>query len=537
MGRYLVAGKYLLENKSYLRSVLKECTIQLRPAAIGRENAMLLAAAKQLQIDPKRIKSLRVLRRSIDSRKGRPKFVIRLELSIDEVAKKVVLPEIALQNVENARPGVIIGLGPAGLFAALELIEQGIKPVIIERGKPVRDRRRDLASLNKEGIVNPESNYCFGEGGAGTFSDGKLYTRAKKRGDTQRVLEILVQFGANPDILVDAHPHIGTNKLPKIIQAIREKILECGGEIFFNSRLTDIEINEGKVSSIQINEQESLKTDTLILATGHSARDIFRLLDRKKLLIEAKSFALGVRVEHPQALIDKIQYHLQGEKHPELPAASYSLVKQISGKGVYSFCMCPGGIICPSSTEEGQVVVNGWSPSKRDGAFANSGMVVEVSLDDLPDSSPLAGMNFQEEIEKKAFVAGGGKQVAPAQRLYDFIQGRFSNSLPACSYLPGTISAELSDILPTFVSKRLQDAFRSFGKNMKGYLTNEAMIVGVESRTSSPIRIPREKENLMHPQVKGLFPCGEGAGYAGGIMSAALDGLRCAKALAVFVQN
>lgn len=504
---------------------------------MGRENALLLAAAKQLQLDPQRITGIRILRRSIDSRKGRPKFVIRLELTLDEPAKKQAFPEIDFQNVSNARPGVIVGLGPAGLFAALELIAQGIKPIIIERGKPVRERRRDLAKLNREGIVNPESNYCFGEGGAGTFSDGKLYTRAKKRGDTQRVLEILVQFGANPDILIDAHPHIGTNKLPKIIQAIREKILECGGEIFFNSRLTDIVIKEGKVDQVLINGQESLKTDTLILATGHSARDIFRLLDKKQLLIEAKSFALGVRVEHPQTLIDKIQYHLQGEKHPQLPAASYSLVKQVSGKGVYSFCMCPGGIICPSSTEEGQVVVNGWSPSKRDGAFANSGMVVEVGIKDLKDTSPLAGMNFQETIEQKAFVAGGGKQVAPAQRLYDFIQGRHSNSLPACSYLPGTISAELSDILPIFVSKRLQEAFRSFGKHMKGYLTNEAIIVGVESRTSSPIRIPREKDTLMHPQAKGLFPCGEGAGYAGGIMSAALDGLRCAKALGVFVQK
>lgn len=504
---------------------------------MSRENAQVLAAAKQLQIDPKRIQGIKVLRRSIDSRKGKPKFVLRLQLSIDEQAKKEVYPEIPLQDVSTARPGVIIGLGPAGLFAALHLIEQGIKPVIIERGKPVRDRRRDLASLNKEGLVNPESNYCFGEGGAGTFSDGKLYTRSKKRGDTQRVLEILVQFGANPDILFDAHPHIGTNKLPKIIQAIREKILECGGEIFFNSRLTDIEIKDGKVAAIRINEQESLKTDTLILATGHSARDIFVLLESKKLLIEAKSFAMGIRVEHPQSLIDKIQYHLQGPKHPELPAAAYSVVKQVSGKGVYSFCMCPGGIICPASTEDDQVVVNGWSPSKRDGNFANSGMVVEVNLGDLPDASPLAGMRFQEEIEKKAFQAGGGKQVAPAQRLYDFINDRFSQSLPACSYLPGVSSTQMSDILPIFVSKRLKEAFRSFGKRMPGYLTNEAVIVGVESRTSSPIRIPRDKTSLMHPQLSGLFPCGEGAGYAGGIMSAALDGFRCAKALAVFVQN
>ncbi|MDW3646831.1 MAG: FAD-binding protein [Bacteroidia bacterium] len=517
--------------------MLRECTIQISPEALSKEDGIRKIAARELRVPAAQISGWEILRRSIDSRKGKPKFVLKLQVAIDQEMPETLFPEFPLQNVTHAQEAHIIGMGPAGMFAALELIRQGIKPVIIERGKAVRERRRDLAKLNKEGLVNPESNYCFGEGGAGTFSDGKLYTRAKKRGHIKEVLEILVEYGANPDILVNAHPHIGTNKLPKIIQQIRESIIECGGEIQFDSRLTDLRISEGKISHIQINDAEWIAIHALILATGHSARDIFHLLDRHKISFEAKSFAMGVRVEHPQALIDKIQYRCEDKRHPELPAAAYSLVQQVQGKGVYSFCMCPGGIICPASTAEGELVVNGWSPSKRDGFFANSGMVVEVSLSDLPNQSPLAAVEFQKSIEQRAFAAGGGKQVAPSQRLGDFVKGKFSQNLPDCSYLPGTNSADLRDILPQFVSKRLQEAFRSFGRKMKGYLSNEAIILGVESRTSSPVRIPRDKQSLMHPQINALYPCGEGAGYAGGIMSAALDGMRCAKALSEFIKQ
>jgi uncharacterized FAD-dependent dehydrogenase len=448
------------------------------------------------------------------------------------------------RDVRNARYSVIIiGAGPAGLFAALQLIEKGIKPLILERGKDVRARRRDLAMLNKEGEVNPESNYCFGEGGAGTYSDGKLYTRSSKRGDINRILNLFVHFGAEEKILYEAHPHIGTNKLPGIITAIRKKILDCGGEFLFNKKVTDLITEGDEIRAVRTADGSSFNADAYLLATGHSARDIFRLLYSKKILIESKPFALGVRVEHPQAIINSSQYHCAVRSH-YLPPASYSWVQQVDGKGVFSFCMCPGGIIAPAATSPGELVVNGWSPSKRNNPFANSGIVISIDEKDLFTSKkhePLAGMFFQQSIEQKAFEAGGGKFVAPAQRLVDFTNNKLSSSLPDCSYLPGIRSSPLKEVLPSFISERLRQAFKEYGKKMparrsfneggKGYFTNDAVVVATESRTSSPVRIPRNQETLQHTQLKNFYPCGEGAGYAGGIVSAAMDGEKVANSI------
>lgn len=503
--------------------------LRILPADIDNASALHSAAAKKLSIASNRIQGLAVRRRNIDARK-RPIFVLQVDVWIDEEMTQEPAWEVPLQSVEDKEPVHIIGLGPAGLFAALRCIELGKKPILIERGKAVRPRRRDLAILNREGIVDPESNYCFGEGGAGTFSDGKLYTRSKKRGNLQRVLDILVQFGADPDILVDAHPHIGTNKLPKIIEAMREAIIECGGEVHFETKLTDLKIESGKLTAIETNGDTWQSVKELILATGHSARDIFELLHRHEIPMEAKPFALGVRVEHPQHIVDKIQYSC-GTKRPEgLPAAAYSLVKQVEGRGVYSFCMCPGGIICPAATSPGELVVNGWSPSMRNTGFANSGIVVEIPLENIPGAAtdPLAAMHFQAAVEQKAYHAGGGKQKAPAMRLTDFVKGKVSGELPESSYVPGLVSADLREVLPGIVHHRLRAGFQQFGKSLNGYLTREAVVVGVESRTSSPVRIPRDHTTFMHPDIEGLYPCGEGAGYAGGIISAAMDGERCA---------
>jgi uncharacterized protein len=440
------------------------------------------------------------------------------------------------------------------LFAALKCLECGFKPIILERGKDVRARRRDLAILNKNGEINPESNYCFGEGGAGTYSDGKLYTRSTKRGNVDKVLQMLVHFGADENILYDAHPHIGTNKLPQIITSIRQHIIDCGGEVRFEQKVVDLKIVDRELTAVVTSDNNVVKADAFILATGHSARDIFKLLHDNNILIEAKPFALGVRVEHPQELIDSCQYHFNkiGNERPAfLPPASYSLVQQVNGRGVFSFCMCPGGIIAPAATNYGELVVNGWSPSKRNNPFANSGMVVQVEMQDatavmkqnnwgMPGISSTAKngelglMYFQQMIEQKAYIAGGGKFVAPAQRLVDFVEKKVSTSLPDNSYLPGLKSADLSNVLPPFIYGALSEAFKVFGKKMKGrkgtegYFTNEAVVVATESRTSSPIRIPRDEKTLQHPQIKGLYPCGEGAGYAGGIVSAAIDGERVA---------
>lgn len=481
---------------------------------------------------------VRPIKRSIDAR-GK-KIVVRVQCEIIPASEKQPLITYSRNYPDiNHKPAVIIvGSGPTGLFAALRLIELGMKPVILERGADVRARRRDLAAINKQHLVNPDSNYCFGEGGAGTYSDGKLYTRSKKRGDVTRIMEILVAHGAKEEILFDAHPHIGTNKLPKLIEEIRKSILDAGGEIHFNTRVVDFIIAGNRISGVKTLSGETFSGEAVILATGHSARDIFELLHARKVLIEQKPFAFGLRVEHAQQLIDRIQYHCPVDRGPYLPASSYALVHQahLSGqqRGVFSFCMCPGGFIVPSATTPGEVVVNGMSPSRRDSRFANSGIVVSVSEADFKPYvkfGPLAGVHFQAAIEKQACAIAGGTQVAPAQRLVDFVERKVSNSLLDTSYQPGLASVDLAEVLPGFIAESLRQGFKNFGSKMKGYLTNEAQVVGVESRTSSPVRIPRDKETLEHPQVKGLFPCGEGAGYAGGIVSAAMDGERCAEAV------
>jgi uncharacterized FAD-dependent dehydrogenase len=473
------------------------------------------------------VKDWYIKKRSVDARKRPVK--IQLAVALFEKGEEIVSPlqDIVFKNVANAEPVHIIGAGPAGMFAALACIEHGLKPIVFERGKDVRSRRRDLAKLNKEHVLNPESNYCYGEGGAGTYSDGKLYTRSTKRGDVNKVLSLLVQHGADPEIMVDAHPHIGTNKLPSIITAIRETILNYGGEFNFEHKLTDLEMDKGVLQRLEINSSKKIDVNEVVLATGHSARDIFELLHRKEIKIEYKPFSLGVRIEHPQELINSIQYH--GERSSEyLPQASYSLVHQVDGKGVYSFCMCPGGIIAPCATEPGSVVSNGWSPSKRNNPYANSGVVVEVD-DELTDAyasfGPLRGLKFQEEVEKTCWAAGGKTQALPAQRLLDFIHGKDSVDLPKCSYIPGVKVARIDELLPKQIAHRLQKGFLEFGKKLNGFLTNEALIVAPESRTSSPVRIPRTS-TLEHEEVKNLYPCAEGAGYAGGIMSAAIDGMR-----------
>ena len=477
------------------------------------------------------INGIRVLRKSLDARKRPIHYNLLVDLYIEEqVAERDF--NFDFKNVAHAPHVVIVGAGPAGLFAALKFIEQGIKPIIFERGKDVRERRRDLALITRHNTVNPESNYCFGEGGAGTYSDGKLYTRSTKRGDVKRILELFVKHGADECILYEAHPHIGTNKLPNIITAIRDTILHFGGEVHFNSKLTDMVIKDNAIAAVVINQNQTVETKHVILATGHSARDIFELLNKKNILIEAKPFALGVRIEHPQALIDSIQYKCDN-RGAFLPAASYSIVNQSLGHGVFSFCMCPGGIIAPAATAPGEIVVNGWSPSKRNNAFANSGLVVSIDSKDFGkynDYGPLAALKFQQSVEQNCFSVTQSMQ-APAQRVLDFVNKKYSNQLPDCSYIPGLQSHHLDDVLPNFVAASLRDALQAFGRKLKGYVSNDAVMVATESRTSSPVRIPREKETMEHPQIKGLIPCAEGAGYAGGIISAAIDGENCAMAV------
>ena len=512
-----------------------------------------------------------VRKRSIDARGRTPVMQLQVQVFgageeaewkvLERVLSKpraVYLPEYP--DVREAEEVHIVGAGPAGLFAALTLLKQGVKPVIWERGKNVRDRVKDLKSINVNHVVNPDSNYCFGEGGAGTYSDGKLYTRAKKRGNVRRILKLLVGFGAVPEILVEAHPHIGTNKLPKIIAAMRECILEHGGEIYFGHRVVDM-VLEGVEGSKIVQESgakrriiglevikvgvddtgaiddvavRKIPANNVILATGHSSRDIFELLVWRKIAVEAKPLAIGVRVEHPQALIDSIQYSCES-RGEYLPAAPYSVVHQVEGRGVYSFCMCPGGVVAPCATKPGEIVTNGWSSSRRARSTANSGVVVELELADFKDyeveHGPLAAMAFQAEIERKAWIAGGRTQTAPAQRLVDFVEGRVSKDLPKTSYSPGLRSVDLAEVLPGFIVERLREGFKAFDRKMKGFLTNEAVVHAPETRTSSPVRIPREPERLVHPEVSGLYPCGEGAGYAGGIISAAMDGERVAEAV------
>jgi len=514
--------------------MVKTVSLSLSPAEAIDAITVKKSAANECAVGYKQVTGYNILKRSIDARSRQPKVILQLEVFIDEqpVAPIPFNPE--LKDVSNAPHVVIIGAGPAGLFAALRLISLGIKPIILERGKDVRSRRRDLAAMNKEGIVNPESNYCFGEGGAGTYSDGKLYTRSGKRGNIQRILQLFHHFGAEDNVLYDAHPHIGTNKLPQIITAMRQQVIAFGGEVLFETKLADILLEGDVIKGIKTATGDIINCQQIILATGHSARDIFTLLHAKHILIESKPFALGVRIEHPQWLIDQAQYHCN-VRDVLLPPASYSLVTQAQGRGVFSFCMCPGGIIAPAATAPGQTVVNGWSPSKRNNPYANSGMVVAVDEQDFSAykfSGVLAAMQYQQMVEQNAYAAGGGKLVAPAQRMVDYIDGKVSSSLPECSYLPGIHSTSIKEVLPKEVHTALRQGLIDFGKKMKGYYTNEAVLVATESRTSSPVRIPRDKETLQHPQIKGLYPCGEGAGYAGGIVSAAIDGERVAEAIA-----
>jgi uncharacterized FAD-dependent dehydrogenase len=513
----------------------KELLLQVAPEVAANEPLLKEQVGKLIQTSLDDIQHISILKRSVDARQKAIKINLKVLIYFkdeDYVATNIQLPEY--KNVVNSQEVIIVGAGPAGLFAALQLIELGLKPIVIERGKDVRGRRRDLKAINLEHIVNEDSNYCFGEGGAGTYSDGKLYTRSKKRGDVTRILELFVAFGASPDILIEAHPHIGTNKLPQIIQDIREKIIEFGGQVLFETRVTDIQIKNNAVEGIVTCTGETIPASHIILATGHSARDIYELLDKKKIFIEAKPFAIGVRAEHPQTLIDSVQYSCD-YRGDYLPPAPYSIVKQVNGRGMYSFCMCPGGVIAPCATSPGEVVTNGWSPSKRDQATANSGIVIELKLEDykpFEKFGALAGLEFQKSIEKKAWHLAGETQKVPAQRMIDFTQNRVSSEIPKTSYVPGTTSIEMGQVFPGYLTQILREGFSQFGKLMKGYLTNDAILHAPESRTSSPVRIPRNPDTLEHIQIKGLYPCGEGAGYAGGIISAAIDGEKCALKIA-----
>jgi uncharacterized FAD-dependent dehydrogenase len=515
---------------------MKEASIILSPEEAKNEEFIRLKLSQNTGLKSNEL-FYKWKKRSIDARKKEIKIQASFLVSTIPFQKEKNSFNCAKLS-KNSPSTVIIGFGPAGIFAALELLEKGIKPIIFERGKDVRSRRRDLAKLNREMIVNPESNYCFGEGGAGTYSDGKLYTRSKKRGDVERVLKGFVQFGASEDILVDAHPHIGTNKLPQIIVAMREAIIASGGEVHFESKLTDFYVEKNELKAIEINNSQKILCSKLILATGHSARDIFYLLHNKGIIIQAKPFAMGVRIEHSQSLIDEIQYH--GRINDEyLPPASYSLVSQVDNKGVFSFCMCPGGIVAPCATEDGEVVTNGWSPSKRNNPYSNSGIVVSVGPQDLSmeSNNPFVCLDFQKEIENKAWELAGKTQQVPAQRLVDFITNKKSDYLPNSSYQPGLVSVNLHELFPRFIAQRLKKAFIDFEKKMPGFISEDAVLHAPESRTSSPVCIPRDKETFQHTQIAGIFPCGEGAGYAGGIVSAAVDGINCAKKIVELLDN
>lgn len=513
--------------------MIKIVEISIRPSDLSDDKLLLESVSRKIKYKAFRIKHIRHLKRSLDARSKFPVYRLRLEVFIDE-QPSVEVPLLShYKNIAKKKTIIIVGAGPAGYFAALELIEKGYKPVIIERGKDVRNRRRDLKAIQQDGIVNSNSNYCFGEGGAGTYSDGKLYTRSHKRGKIEKVLKLLVEHGASPDILIDAHPHIGSNKLPGIVAEIRNTIERFGGEIHFESEVVDFNIKDKKITGAVCRDGSEYSSDQVILATGHSARDIFYLLDKKNIRLENKPFALGVRIEHPQSIIDERQYN-QKTRDQNLPASSYNLACQVDGHGVFSFCMCPGGLIVPSSTAPGEIVLNGMSLSRRDSKYANAGTV--VSIDDRilnSDDGIWASLNFQKEVEQTMFKAGDGSQKAPTQRLTDFVHGKLSKDLNDCSYIPGIYSAPLHELLPWFIYEKLKTGIIQFGKKMEGYYTSEANVLATESRTSSPIRIPRDKESFMHPDCDGLYPCGEGAGYAGGILSAAMDGQNVAKAVKI----
>lgn len=516
----------------------KRIEIRLLPREITDIASIRTATLRKLKWEDRDNVHIQIVRKSIDARGRQPVFRVLVEAFKDEKPTPEPVFLDNLKDVSSAKNhSIIVGAGPAGYFAALELIEQGIKPIVLERGKNVRERRRDLRAIQQFGKVDPHSNYCFGEGGAGTYSDGKLYTRSHKRGNIYKALKLLVEHGANPDILIDAHPHIGSNKLPKVVANIRETILKYGGEIHFNSYVTDFIIHNGRVEGVVLETGKEFRSNTVILATGHSARDIYYKLHEKNIVIASKPFALGVRIEHPQPLIDQIQYN-QRKREENLPASSYKLVCQVRNRGVFSFCMCPGGLVVPAATAPGEIVVNGMSMSRRDSPYANSGTVVAVEKEDLlpfVEHGVFAGLEFQKSVEKAMFAFGDGSQKAPAQRMTDFIHSKTSKTLPDTSYIPGLLSAPVHDLLPKGISGRLKDAIQIFGRKMRGYYTAEANIIGTESRTSSPIKIPRSKETYMHEEVEGLFPCGEGAGYAGGIISAAMDGQNVAKAVHLFL--
>ncbi|HWR99902.1 MAG TPA: FAD-dependent monooxygenase [Prolixibacteraceae bacterium] len=510
----------------------KELNIAVLPVEAGEQERLKSVVSGALKVDKDRIFQIVVVRHSIDARNSRIRINLSLEVYIDEKPEKISKPSFDYPFVGNKKPVVIVGAGPAGLFAALHLIELGFRPVILERGKQVSERKKDIAAIHGEHHINPDSNYGYGEGGAGTFSDGKLYTRSKKRGDVRKVLEVLNFHGAQDEILVEAHPHIGTNVLPKVIGSIRETIERSGGSYHFNSRVTDLIIDDDRIKGVVLQNGDRVEGIAVILATGHSARDIYYLLQKRQIELEAKSFALGVRIEHPQELIDKIQYHgINRGKY--LPPAAYAMVEQVGDRGVYSFCMCPGGMVVPAATAPGELVVNGMSPSHRGGKFANSGMVTEIRPEDIPKEFQrfglFAGLEFQQAVERNCFRAAGASQLAPAKRLSDFVYNHKSSSLPDTSYRPGLIQSDICDWLPDFITARLREGLIKMGRKSNGYITNEAIVLGAETRTSSPLRIPRSDETLEHLQIKGLFPCGEGSGYAGGIVSSAVDGERVAE--------
>ena len=517
----------------------KQVQINLNPAAAADETIIRKIASSLAGIDQSAVTSFRVIKRSVDARKKNIRINLTIEVFSGEDSAKPLITPFVPCDVSLKQEVIVVGAGPAGLFAALRLIELGLCPVIIERGRDVSSRKKDIARISREQIVDPESNYCFGEGGAGTYSDGKLYTRSKKKGDNTRVLELLCLHGANENIMYEAHPHLGTDKLPGIIAEIRKSILDAGGQFMLQKKVTDFLIEGDTIKGVITSDNEKFISPYIILATGHSARDIYDICKNRGVELEMKPFAMGVRVEHPQELIDMIQYH--GNSRGEfLPASSYNLAKQVDGRGVYSFCMCPGGFIVPSATAQEEVVVNGMSPSERNSPYANSGIVVEIKPEDLVKYSSfgeMAGLEFQKELEREAWKNGGHTQRAPAQRLSDFVAGDNSGSLPKVSYFPGVTTSPLHSWIPKTIGRRLRDGFRLFGQVMNGYLTNDAVVLGVESRTSSPVRIPRDPDKFHHIRITGLYPCGEGSGYAGGIVSSAVDGMRAAEAIAMKINS
>ncbi len=518
----------------------KELQLRLSPREASENTSIKEAVSETLNISPEEISAIHLVKRSIDARRHPVKIQLHVDVYVNEEAPDFRKYKLEYPDVSNAGEVIVVGAGPGGLFAALRLVELGLKPIVLERGKDVSGRKRDLAALNRNMGLDPESNYAFGEGGAGAFSDGKLYTRSTKRGDFRKVVEVFHFHGAQDDILIDTHPHIGSDRLPGVIRNMRESILNAGGFVKFETRVDDLILENNTIKGVVTNTGEKITAKAVILATGHSARDVYHFLNRRSVEIEAKSWAMGVRVEHPQDLIDEIQYHSPEGRGEYLPAASYSLSAQVEGRGAYSFCMCPGGIIVPAMTGENEMVVNGMSPSGRNTPFANSGIVVEIKPEDFErysDKGPLAGLEYQKELERLAFVNGGSGFSAPAQRLADFVDGRLSFDLPECSYVPGALSSPLHFWLPDEIGLRLRKAFELFDRKMRGFVTNEAMVLGVESRTSSTVRIPRDRESFQHVRIEGLYPCGEGAGYAGGIASSAIDGEKCADKVKLWLDS